>query len=98
MKFGMSVRKVFDCYWTPVPEAVAISVEQKKEKKLMNSKGEYNRYTVQWLTTQTKKAFKEKLEDNAEERVDQEKIKELRKEKLIWKFEKLQRGRKRVNA
>ena len=91
LKFGMRVREVFNtAIERQVGEAVAISVEQRKGRKLMNSKGEYNRCVVPRISTKSKKdVFDEKLEEDAEERIFQEKMKELRKEKRIRKLEKL---------
>ena len=68
---------------------MAISVEQKKGRKLMNSKGEYNCCIVPRITTKSKEdIYNEKLEEDAKEKIFQDRIKELKKEKRIRKLEK----------
>ena len=91
LKFGMRVRETFStAIERQVGEAVAISVEQRKGRKLMNSKGEYNRCIVPRITTKRKKDFyDEKVEEDTNEKIFQEKVSELKKEKGIRKLEKL---------
>ena len=90
LKFGMRVRETFNtAIERQVGEAVAISVEQKKGRKLMNSKGEYNRCIVPRITTKSKEdIYDEKLEEDAKEKIFKDKINELKKEKRIRKLEK----------
>ena len=89
MRYGMRIRKSYrSALERQVGEAVAIDVEQRKGKKLMNSKSEYNRCQVPRITTKTyKEAMEEKDEENAEELRVKEEIKKIRKKKRERKRE-----------
>ena len=65
VKFGMRVRNSFrSALDRQIGEAVAIDVERRKGKQLMNSKSEYNRCTIPRITTKT---LKETVEENEKE-------------------------------
>ena len=91
MQYGMRIRKSYNtAIERQVAEAVSISFEKKNGKILLNSKAEYNRCTLPRISTKSKKETdREKEIDDAEEKIFEEKMKILRKEKRTRKLEKL---------
>ena len=91
MKFGMRVKKSYTtAIERQVAEAVSISFEKKKGTTLLNSKAEYNRCNLPRISTKSKKDIeKEKESEDAEEKVFQDKIKELKREKRTRRLEKI---------
>jgi len=78
VKFGMRVRQSFrSALDRQIGEAVAIDVERRKGKQLMNSKSEYNRCTIPRITT---KSMKETVEENEKELENEKKMKSQIKE------------------
>ena len=73
VKFGMRVRNSFrSALERQVGEAVAIDVEKRKGKCLMNSKSEYNRCSIPRITT---KSIKETVDEKEKENEDEKKLK-----------------------
>ena len=73
VKLGMKVRNSFrSALERQIGEAVAIDIEKRRGKQLMNSKSEYNRCTIPRITT---KSIKETMEETEKEMADEKKMK-----------------------
>ena len=97
MRFGMRLRQ---CFRTPIErqigEAVAIDRESRFGTVLMNSKSEYNRCTIERISTKSKKQTIEESEREAEEaKKFKEEIQLIRKKKREKKINRINDGMKR---